>query len=76
MPIFHNAVEEMGPPDFNSSAVYLIVVIFFYKTDVLPRLGVMAVACGDGLVRILRYHFLSICYLINVFKRYLKAPDL
>lgn len=36
----------------------------------------MALACGDGLVRILRYNFLSICHVINVYKRYLKAPDL
>lgn len=35
----------------------------------------MAVACGDGLVRILRYNFLSICHVISVYKRYLKAPD-
>jgi len=36
----------------------------------------MALACGDGLVRILRYNFLSICNLINVCKRYLNTPDL
>lgn len=36
----------------------------------------MAVACGDGLVRILRYNFLSKCNLIIVYESYLKAPDL